>query len=262
MTTTKPKRAARAIADVGAGTVLAVVEIAAPPERVYRALTSPEELVKWWGSDDQYRTTGWTSVLEVGGRWRAEGKGQEGPFSVEGEYLELDPPRKIVCTWRPGWEAVNPTTITYRLEPIEGGGTRVVVRHEGFGERAESCRGHAQGWERVLGWLDAHAAPAAPLRYYVLRLLPPRPTFMADMNEEERAMMLEHGAYWAGHLAAGRAVVYGPVADPKGGWGLGVVRVADDAELEALKAGDPAIRAGRGLSYEALPMVRAIVGAG
>jgi uncharacterized protein YndB with AHSA1/START domain len=263
MTTAKPKRAARAIADVGAGTILASVEIAAEPERVYRALTSPDEIIKWWGSDDQYRTTGWTSELKVGGRWRADGKGAEGPFSVEGEYLELDPPRRIVCTWKPDWDGGNTTTITYRLEPIEGG-TRVVIRHEGFGERAESCRGHAEGWEHVLGWLRAHVAPTPPSsepRFYVMRLLPPRPTFMVDMNEEERAMMGAHAVYWAEHLAAGRMVVYGPVADPKGGWGLGVVRVADEAELRALQEGDPAIRAGRGLSYEVLPMVRAIVGA-
>jgi hypothetical protein len=39
------------------------------------------------------------------------------------------------------------------------------------------------------------------------------------------------------------------------------VRVADEAELRALQEGDPAIRAGRGLSYETLPMVRAVVGA-
>jgi uncharacterized protein YndB with AHSA1/START domain len=36
--------------------LLATVEIAAPAERVFRALAS-EELVKWWGSADTYRTT-------------------------------------------------------------------------------------------------------------------------------------------------------------------------------------------------------------
>jgi hypothetical protein len=52
------------------------------------------------------------------------------------------------------------TTITYRLEPIAGG-TRVTVRHDGFGERIDSCRGHADGWERVLGWVQAHLGRAA-----------------------------------------------------------------------------------------------------
>jgi hypothetical protein len=65
---------------------------------------------------------------------------------------------------------------------------------------------------------------------------------------------------WRGHPAAGTSIVYGPVADPKGGWGVGIARVADEAGVQALVAADPAIRAGRGMSYEILPMVRAIVG--
>jgi uncharacterized protein YndB with AHSA1/START domain len=65
------KSSARAIADAGSGTILATVEIAAPPERVFRALTTPDEIVRWWGSDDAYRTTGFTADLQVGGRWHA-----------------------------------------------------------------------------------------------------------------------------------------------------------------------------------------------
>jgi uncharacterized protein YciI len=97
-----------------------------------------------------------------------------------------------------------------------------------------------------------------PDRYYVIRLLPPRPTFITDMTAEERGMMQEHVAYWTGHLKAGRVIVFGPVADPKGGWGLGVVRVSDEAELRKFEEEDPAIRAGRGLRYEVLPMLRAV----
>jgi hypothetical protein len=102
-------------------------------------------------------------------------------------------------------------------------------------------------------------SPDAELRYFLLRLLPPRPTFMQDMNAEEMAMMGEHVVYWTGHLQAGTAVVFGPVADPKGGWGVAIVRAADEAAVAALTAGDPAIRSGRGLRYEVLPMPRAVV---
>jgi uncharacterized protein YndB with AHSA1/START domain len=260
MSIPKAKRAARAVADVSEGTILAKVEIAAAPERVYLALTSPDEIVKWWGADDDYRTTAWTAEVRVGGHWRAEGVSKDGaPFYVEGEYLELESPRKIVYTWRAPWDGGNVTTVSYRLEAIEGG-TRVVVRHAGFEGRADSCRGHADGWEHVLAWLSAHVTPPAQERFYLLRLLAPRPTFMTTMTDDERAMMGEHVAYWRGHLAAGTAIVYGPVADPKGGWGVGIVRVADEAVVQSLVAADPAIRAGRGMSYEVLPMVRAIVG--
>ena len=94
--------------------------------------------------------------------------------------------------------------------------------------------------------------------YYVARLLPPRVSFMQDMNAEERAMMIAHAQYWTGHMADGKVVVLGPVADPKGGWGIGVMRVSSEAELLALQAEDPAIKSGRGLSYENLPMHRAV----
>jgi uncharacterized protein YndB with AHSA1/START domain len=252
---TTPLRAARAIADLSAGTILATVEIAAPPERVFRALTS-DDITRWWGSDDTYRTTRYTADLRVGGAWRSEGRGADGhEFAVGGEFVAIDPPRALVHTWIAPWDGGNTTTITYRLEPIEGG-TRLTLRHEGFADRRESCAGHANGWERVLGWLDAFLAPKAD-RFFLIRLLAPRATFMQDMTADERAVMIQHQAYWRGHLAAGTAIVFGPVADPKGGWGLGVLRVPDEAALAELEAKDPAVRT-LGMRYEVLPMVRAI----
>jgi uncharacterized protein YndB with AHSA1/START domain len=135
--------------------ILASVEIAAPPERVFRALAS-EELVHWWGSPDSYRTTKWTGEVRAGGTWRTEGISEDGkPFGVGGEFLEVDPPRKLVQTWRAPWDEDQVTKITYRLESIPEG-TRVTVRHEGFGSRRASCDAHAAGWERVLGWLDRY----------------------------------------------------------------------------------------------------------
>ena len=147
----------RAVAEISEGLILATVEIAAPAERVFRALAS-EELVKWWGSTDTYRTTKWTGELRVGGAWRTEGVGADGkPFSVGGEFAEIDPPRKLVQTWRANWDGSNVTTLTYRLETIPNG-TRLTVRHAGFAGRPESCQGHAEGWERVLHWLQGYFA--------------------------------------------------------------------------------------------------------
>lgn len=153
-------KSARAVADVSNGIVLANVEIAAPPERVFRALTS-DDITRWWGSDDAYRTTKWTGEVRAGGTWVAEGVGRDGqPFSISGEFLEVDPPHKIVQTWRPTWDGNHETTLTYRLEPIPGG-TRLTLRHEGFGDRAESCRSRSNGWERVLTWLQTYLARSA-----------------------------------------------------------------------------------------------------
>lgn len=96
-------------------------------------------------------------------------------------------------------------------------------------------------------------------RFYVLRLLPPRDTFAQDMKPEEGAAMRAHVGYWTELLNAGTAIVFGPVADPKGVWGLGVVRVRDEDQLREVTANDPAIKAGIGVTYEILPMVRAVV---
>lgn len=256
---TARNNAARAVADLSAGTILATVDIAAPAERVFRALTS-DEITKWWGSDELYRTTEFVADVRVGGAWHAKGKGADGPpFTVKGEYLELDPPRKVVHTWQPDWATGGPTTVTYLIEPTATG-SRVTVRHEGFAGRPDACESHASGWERVLEWLKGHvAAPgAAPPKYFLCRLIPPRKSFPFDMSDSERAVMGEHVKYWKGKLAEGIAVVFGPVADPSGPWGLGVVRVPDEAGLKDMTENDPALRSGLGFSYQTVPMLNAV----
>ncbi|MFZ5892577.1 MAG: SRPBCC domain-containing protein [Myxococcota bacterium] len=257
---TRNSGAARAIADLSDGKILATVEIGVPPERVYRALTS-EEITKWWGSDDLYRTTEFSAELRVGGKWRAAGKGADGrPFEVRGEYLELDPPRKVVQTWQPDFAEGAATKVTYLLDAIPSG-TRVTLRHEGFSGRPEACQRHASGWERVLGWLIAHLVPAAAppaSQFFMCRLLPPRPTFPMDMTESERQIMQAHVAYWTQKLAEKTAILFGPVLDPKGAWGLGVVRVPNEAALNDMTANDPALLSGIGFKYEVLPMPNAV----
>lgn len=263
MTTRKQLPTARAVADVTEGAILAAVEIAAPPERVFRAIASPE-IAAWWGSPDTYRTTAWAGDVRVGGRFRSTGESADGQaFAVEGEFLEVNAPNRLVHTWKPDWEEGAATTVTFRLEPTPIG-TRLVLRHTGFGARTASCQSHGQGWERVLGWLAAFAmggdgtAPV-PWRYFLLRLLPPRTTFAQDMTPQERTIMMEHVAYWTGHAQRGAVVAFGPVADPKGGWGVAILEVADEAELASLQAGDPAIRSERGFRYEAYAMPQAVL---
>jgi uncharacterized protein YndB with AHSA1/START domain len=146
------RRGARAVADVATGMLLASVEIKAPPERVFRALAS-EDIAKWWGSPELYRVTEWSGDVRVGGHWRSVGVDRDGkPFEVSGEYVEVDPPNKLVQTWQPKWVNGTITKVTYRLDAIPGG-TRVTVRHEGFGNAAEACHSHTAGWERVFTWL-------------------------------------------------------------------------------------------------------------
>ncbi|MGH9482075.1 MAG: YciI family protein, partial [Terriglobales bacterium] len=81
-------------------------------------------------------------------------------------------------------------------------------------------------------------------KFFVFRLLSPRPTFPADMTAEEGAAMQRHGAFWARLTRDGKVVVVGPVLDPAGPWGLAVVRVADESAARELEAADPIIQSG------------------
>jgi uncharacterized protein YndB with AHSA1/START domain len=257
--TAMASRRARAIADLSEGAILATVDVGAPLERVFQALAS-SEVTAWWGSDDLYRTTEWTGEARVGGPWQARGVGADGhTFGVGGEFLEVDAPHTLTYTWKPDWDGGKVTTVRYRLDPIEGG-TRVTIRHVGF-DSPESCSSHSDGWIRVLGWLKGHAEAAAeaPLTYFFLRLVPPRPTFAADMNDVERKAMMGHAAYWRKLLDEGVAVAFGPVGDPEGPWGAGIVELEAPERIKTIEANDPAIMAAIGLRYEVLPMTRAVV---
>ncbi len=79
---------------------------------------------------------------------------------------------------------------------------------------------------------------------FVFRLKAPRPTFALDMTDEEREIMGRHAAYWQPYLDSGRMVVFGPVLDDTGSWGLGVVEHEDEDELRAFAAGDPVVTTG------------------
>jgi uncharacterized protein YndB with AHSA1/START domain len=253
---TKQSSAARAVADTTDGVVLARVDIAVPPERVFKALTT-SELTKWWGQADMYTTTAFTIDLRPGGAWKTEGVGADGvPFHVGGEVLEVDAPKKLVQTWKPSWEEGPATKITYTLEAIDTG-TRVTVRHTGFTNPA-ACSSHANGWERVFTWLTNYLSPKLERRYFMVKLIAPRPTFPGDMTADERTAMQAHLAYCKSKLDEGLAIVFGPVADPAGAWGLGVLSVADEAQVRQFVENDPVIKANLGLRYETIPMLNAM----
>jgi uncharacterized protein len=79
---------------------------------------------------------------------------------------------------------------------------------------------------------------------YACELIPPRPTFMEDMSDEERAVLARHTAYWERAIERGQAVVYGPVFGPRGAWGLGVFRADDARAARAFVDADPAVSSG------------------
>ena len=148
--------------------IVTEIEVAAPPERVFQALTDPKQAPQWWGQKGMYRITEWKGDVRPGGKWSSVGVGDDGTsFRVDGEYLEVDPPRLLVHTWIASWSGTLSTVVRWELEARSihglqhsgprktGTGTVVKIRQEGFAGAPEAARGHAEGWTRVLGWMQA-----------------------------------------------------------------------------------------------------------
>ncbi len=88
-------------------------------------------------------------------------------------------------------------------------------------------------------------------QHFFLKLNPPRASFTFDMSEEERIIMQHHVAYWKPFVEKGIVLALGPVLDPKGGFGIAIIGVEDEKQLETLIADDPANGLNR---YEIYPM--------
>jgi uncharacterized protein len=79
---------------------------------------------------------------------------------------------------------------------------------------------------------------------FVFRLKAPRPNFALDMSDEEREVMGRHAAHWQSYIDSGQMVIFGPVLDSTGSWGLGVVQADDEDEVREFAAQDPAVTTG------------------
>jgi uncharacterized protein YndB with AHSA1/START domain len=127
------------------------VYVAAQPETVFGYFTDPTRYVQWMGS-------GATLEPMPGGSYRVFMR--EGIEAV-GEFVDVDPPRRLVFTW--GWThdpEVPPgtTRVVITLSP-EDGGTRVVLRHHGLPDDGQREH-HRKGWEVYLSRLAARIGGA------------------------------------------------------------------------------------------------------
>jgi hypothetical protein len=93
--------------------------------------------------------------------------------------------------------------------------------------------------------------------YFFVKTDNPRPTFHLDMTAAEREVMTRHVAYWTERAREGISIFFGPVADPRGFYGIGVHQADDEAQMRRLLAADPADGL---LAYELTPMADAVVG--
>lgn len=152
------------------------VYIKATPEAIWEAITTPEWTVQY----------GYAPLVDYdlrpGGAFRAhanEGMKAFGCPDVisDGEVIEVDPPRKLVQTWRmtmtPELAAEAFTRVTYDLEPVRGGVTKVTVTHDvtgaplwGASTRGDREEGGAGGgWYEILSGLKTLLETGEPLPF-------------------------------------------------------------------------------------------------
>ena len=129
--------------------------LTASPEEVFRMLTEPAELVKWWGPHGFIIPAAELSLAE-GGRYRFRMTPPDGePFHLSGEFLEIDPPWRLVCTFR--WEEPAPddreTVVDLSLGST-GDGTRLVLSQGPF-LTEERLALHRNGWTESFEKLQA-----------------------------------------------------------------------------------------------------------
>ena len=133
------------------------IEIAARPETVWEFLVDPEKATRWMGTSASLDP-------RPGGEYRVEVLSGN---VAAGEFVEVDPPHRLVWTW--GWtdESMSPvpvgsSTIEVELEP-QGEGTLVRFTHSGLPDANATAR-HAHGWDHYLERLEIAARGDDPGR--------------------------------------------------------------------------------------------------
>lgn len=131
------------------------IVVEAPVERVWRALTTADELAAWFGDSAEID-------LRPGGKLRLGWS--EYDASANGVVVEVDPPSRFSFRWEAsadGGDAPPPSTLVeFTLTPVATG-TAVAVVESGFASlpeemRAQYYEGNQSGWESELGDLAAH----------------------------------------------------------------------------------------------------------
>jgi uncharacterized protein YndB with AHSA1/START domain len=127
-----------------------VVEIRAPRDRVWSALTRPEELLRWFPTEHaavDLRPGGLASFV-----WN------EGADEAVIDVVE--PPDRFVFRWRPAGQDRPYTTVAFSLEEFEGG-TRLTLVESGFASlpdqiAQQSREGNDEGWRKELEELTTY----------------------------------------------------------------------------------------------------------
>jgi uncharacterized protein YndB with AHSA1/START domain len=153
--------------------VVQEIDIAAPPKRVFQALTDAAQLKDWWGKEPSVDLHRFDMDGRKGGRWAfdcTERPGQEHGevgkqlqrkqarvFEAHGEVLECDPPRLLVWSWIANWHEhpTTPTLVRWELTPTKSG-THVRVTHSGLAGENLARKDYGAGWAGVVQLLKGH----------------------------------------------------------------------------------------------------------
>ena len=127
----------------------AIVEeltIEAAPQRVWSALTGPDEIARWW-TDDLSVTP------EVG--TLAEFRFSQGTFVIQFEVAELEQDEQVRWITRQGPPQWAGTSVTWHLEPIQSG-AKLVFTHDGFAQVDEAYEQTRGNWRYFLDSLKSY----------------------------------------------------------------------------------------------------------
>jgi uncharacterized protein YndB with AHSA1/START domain len=138
------------------------IEVNAPPDRVWRVLTTAKDLAAWFEMKVEGEIAPGAEV------WMTTTNPAYAGQRFVVRVTEMTPPRRFAWQWHPG--AIDPavdyskepwTTVTFTLEP-SGGGTRLSVAETGFDEvslarRAKVFKDNSQGWTAVIVWIQKYA---------------------------------------------------------------------------------------------------------
>jgi uncharacterized protein YndB with AHSA1/START domain len=143
--------------------IITEIEIAAPPARVFEALTDAEQLPRWFGSAE-CPVKFWRMDARLGGKYsyasEKSGVMLNGvtEFKCHSEITEIDPPRLLIYTWFGNWhaDAQLKTIVRWDLAPTASG-THVKVTHSGLVTDPASLADYSGGWPGVMESLKQFA---------------------------------------------------------------------------------------------------------
>jgi uncharacterized protein YndB with AHSA1/START domain len=135
-----------------------VTYIRTTPEKLWQALTDPQITRQWWCETVQ------DCAWKPGATWKL--MVPDGRVGDEGEVVEIDPPRKLVVTWRnhlfPEMTAEGYSRMQYVLEPT-GDTVKLTLVHSIDCKDSKLIKGVSSGWPALLASLKSLLETGEPL---------------------------------------------------------------------------------------------------